>query len=268
MTRQPAPPASVSPWRWAMLGAGAGLMLAALTWAPARWLAGAVSQATHGLVQLHQARGTVWSGDAVLTLTSGTDGSEVRSLPSRLHWQAGLAWLGMTVRLSSDCCTDTPLQWRLGLEGGQLHLHLNNQTSHWPLAMLAGLGAPWNTLQAGGQLEWQSQGLHLSWAQSHWHWHGYTQLLVQDLSSRLTTLRPMGSYRIAMHGNDAGTATPELNLTTLTGPLRLSGQGQWDGQRLRFEGEASADPGTEAALSNLLNIIGWREGPRSRLSLG
>ena len=268
MTRRTPAPTAASPWRWALLGAGLGLALATVVWAPARWLASAVSQASHGLVQLHQARGTVWSGDAVLTLTPGTAGGEVRSLPSRLHWQGGLAWLGLTLRLSSDCCTPTPLQWRLGLQNGQVQLRLNDQSSRWPLALLAGLGAPWNTLQADGRLEWQSSGLHLSHAQGQWRWHGQTRLQVQDLSSRLTTLRPMGSYRIDLQGTDAGTPTPELNLATLAGPLRLSGQGQWAGQRLRFEGEASAEPGAEAALSNLLNIIGRREGPRSLLSLG
>ena len=105
-------------------------------------------------------------------------------------------------------------------------------------------------------------------ANSRLRWHGHTELQVQDLSSRLSTLRPMGSYRVTLRGTDAGTATPELDLATQSGPLRLSGQGQWLGQRLRFEGEASADEGFEAALSNLLNIIGRREGPRSRLSLG
>jgi len=48
----------------------------------------------------------------------------------------------------------------------------------------------------------------------------------------------------------------------------LQGQGQWIGSRLRFSGEARADEGAEAALSNLLNIIGRRQGARSLLSLG
>jgi len=50
--------------------------------------------------------------------------------------------------------------------------------------------------------------------------------------------------------------------------LLLSGQGQWQGTRLQFRGEASAVPEHAAALSNLLNIIGRRQGARSLLSLG
>jgi general secretion pathway protein N len=59
-----------------------------------------------------------------------------------------------------------------------------------------------------------------------------------------------------------------LQLSTLQGPLQLQGQGQWLGKRLQFSGEASADPGSESALSNLLNIIGRRQGTRSLLTLG
>jgi general secretion pathway protein N len=257
-----------SPWRWAWLGAGLGLVLATLLWAPATWLAAAVAQASHGQMQLRQARGTVWQGNAVLTLTPGHASDEVRSLPSRLRWQWGLSGLGLTLQLSSDCCTPQPLHWRLSTQGGMLVLNLIDQTSTWPLALLAGLGAPWNTLQAEGQLQWQSTGLRLTWAQGSLRWHGQAQVLAQNLSSRLSTLRPMGSYRITLQGSDAGTHTPLLRLDTLSGPLRLSGQGQWLDQRLRFTGEAQADEGFETALSNLLNIIGRREGPRSRLSLG
>lgn len=260
--------ALASPWRWAWLGAGMGLVLATVLWAPARWLAAAVAQASQGQVQLRQARGTVWQGHAVLTLTPGHTGDEARSLPSRLHWQWGLSGWGLTLQLSSDCCTAQPLQWRLSAQGGALAVGLSDQTSTWPLALLAGLGAPWNTLQAEGQLQWQSTGLQLAWTDGRWRWHGQMQVLAQDLSSRLSTLRPMGSYRITLQGSDAGAHTPLLRLDTLSGPLRLSGQGQWLGQRLRFAGEAQAEEGFETALSNLLNIIGRREGPRSRLSLG
>lgn len=257
-----------SPWHWAWLGAGLGLLLATVLWAPARWLASAVNQAGLGQVQLNQARGTVWHGDAVLTLTPGHPSDDVRSLPSRLQWQWGLDGQGLSLRLDSNCCTPQPMRWQFSRQDGAWTLKLNDQTSSWPLALLAGLGAPWNTLQAEGQLQWQSHGLRLDWSEGRLRWHGQAQLLAQDLSSRLSTLRPMGTYRVDLKGSDAGTDTPELRLDTVNGPLHLSGQGQWLQQRLHFTGEAQAEEGFDAALGNLLNIIGRREGPRSRLSLG
>ena len=74
----------------------------------------------------------------------------------------------------------------------------------------------------------------------------------------------MGSYRLALTGGDA----VGLDLSTLEGSLRLSGSGQWVGSRLRFSGEASAAPGMEAQLANLLNLLGRRQGDRAIISLG
>ena len=65
-------------------------------------------------------------------------------------------------------------------------------------------------------------------------------------------------------GGDA----PAFTLSTLEGPLQLSGNGQWVGARLRFSGEATAAPEQQAQLANLLNIIGRRQGARSLLSIG
>ena len=128
MVTMHAPLRAASPWRWALLGAVAGLLLASVLWAPAHWLATAVAQATQGRVLLQEPRGTVWSGDAVLSLGPGHDASaELRSLPSRLHWQWGLSGLDLRLTLSSACCTPEPLQWRLARENGRWALALPSQ---------------------------------------------------------------------------------------------------------------------------------------------
>jgi general secretion pathway protein N len=88
-----------------------------------------------------------------------------------------------------------------------------------------------------------------------------------DMASRLSTLRPLGSYRLELQAAAGGHSTT-LNLSTLRGGLRLQGSGQWVGGRLRFQGEAQAAPGREPALDNLLNILGRRQGPRSILNIG
>jgi general secretion pathway protein N len=85
-----------------------------------------------------------------------------------------------------------------------------------------------------------------------------------QISSRLSTLKPMGSYRVILQGG----ATPGIVLSTLDGALQLSGSGQWVGSKLRFEGVASAAPERLDALSNLLNIIGRRDGVRALIKVG
>lgn len=255
-------------WRHAVIGSLLGLVLAVLIWAPARWLAWGVAQASQGQVQWLDARGTVWAGSAQLLLSGGAGSRDPLALPGRLRWTLTPAWTGLRLGWQADCCMAQAAHLQVRLGASTLNLQVSDHPSQWPAALLTGLGAPWNTLQPEGQLQLRTEGLQLHWAQGRLQMRGLIDLNLQNLSSRLSPIKPLGSYRIALTGTPEGTPTPGLQLNTLQGPLRLSGQGQWVGQRLRFTGEASAEEGSEAALSNLLNIIGRRQGARSLLSLG
>ena len=265
MARRPTPSAPPrGPWVWAAIGAGAGLVFAALVFAPARWLAGPVARATGGHVVLSDTRGTLWSGSGQLMLSGGEGSSDAVSLPTRLDWRLGLRWNGLAAEVQSVCCTQTPVTLRLRPRWGGAHLTVGNVQAGVPASLLAGLGTPWNTLQMDGDLRLSSEDLSVEWVQGRLAIAGRAELTAQRMSSRLSTLRPMGSYRITVLGG----ATPALQLATLDGALRLEGAGQWVGSRLRFSGTASAAPDSEAALSNLLNIIGRRSGPRSIITIG
>jgi general secretion pathway protein N len=255
-------------WRHAVIGGVLGLVLAMLIWAPARWLAWGVAQASQGQVQWLDARGTVWAGSTQLLLSGGAGSRDPLALPGRVRWTLTPAWTGLRLGWQADCCMAQAAHLQVRLGASTLNLQVSDHPSHWPAALLTGLGAPWNTLQPEGQLQLRTEGLQLHWAQGRLQMRGLIDLNLQNLSSRLSPIKPLGSYRIALTGTPEGTPTPGLQLNTIQGPLRLSGQGQWVGQRLRFTGEASAEEGSEAALSNLLNIIGRRQGARSLLSLG
>jgi general secretion pathway protein N len=138
----------------------------------------------------------------------------------------------------------------------------------WPAGWLAGLGTPWNTLQLGGTLRLTSPGLTVDWVQGRVRFSGEAALDLANASSRVATLDTLGSYRLTLRGNAASSDAASLNLITVDGALRLSGQGEWTGTGLRFRGEAQAAEGSEAALNNLLNIIGRRQGARSVISIG
>lgn len=253
-----------APWRWAAVGALLGLMLVLVWQAPARWLTQAVQQASQGRVTFEQVRGTVWRGSARIALTGGVGSLDSATLPGRLSWQLHPALSGLAVDLAAECCTQAP--WRLSVQPrwkGAV-LVMSDSLSQWPAQWLSGLGTPWNTVQPEGQLLLSTQGLALEWTPSRTVLSGRAQLDAQHLSSRLSTLKPMGSYRLILQGGDA----PGLSLNTLEGSLLLSGQGQWVGTRLRFQGEASAAPDRLEALSNLLNIVGRRNGARSVITLG
>jgi len=253
-----------APWGWALAGVLLGLLLSMLVFAPARWLASAVRQASHGQVLLEDARGTVWSGSAQFTLTGGAGSPAAARLPSRLVWTLQPGEGGMVLRLQTRCCLAQP--WRIELvpRWAGVQVRLSDAPSNWPAQLLSGLGTPFNTLAPEGQLALSTHGLTFTWAAGRLQVAGQARLDAQDLASRLSTLRPMGSYRLTL----AGGAVPELSLATLQGSLQLSGRGTWVGGKLRFVGEASSGPQHQAALSNLLNIIGRRNGARSIIQFG
>lgn len=253
-----------SPWGWGLSGLLLGALLSVLWFAPARWLADAVRQASAGQVLLQDARGTVWSGSARLTLTGGTGSVASASLPTRLVWRLQPEPTGLALQLETSCCLMQPWQLRLAPAWNGAEVRVSDSPSTWPAGILMGLGTPFNTLAPQGQLALTTRGLTLTWAAGRLQLVGQAQLDAQDISSRLSTLRPMGSYRLTVTGG----AAPELLLATLQGGLQLSGRGQWVGGRLRFTGEASSAPEHQAALSNLLNIIGRRNGARSVIKLG
>ncbi|WP_296491675.1 type II secretion system protein N [Rhodoferax sp.] len=253
-----------TPWRWALAGAFIGLALSAVVFAPARWLASLVQQSSQGQVLLTDPRGSVWTGSARVTLTGGAGSQEAATLPGRLDWQLTPALTGAGLQLNADCCMQQAWAMRLQPRWNGLRVTLSDAQSQWPAGLLAGLGTPWNTVQPQGDLHLSTRGLELNWAAGRLLLAGAVQLDAMNLSSHLSTLRPMGSYRFSLTGGTPVT----LALTTLQGSLQISGSGQWVGGQLRFNGEASAVAEHEAALSNLLNIIGRRNGARSIIKVG
>ncbi|MET4579175.1 type II secretion system protein N [Ottowia thiooxydans] len=254
-----------APWKWALAGALVALVVVLLLAAPARWLASAVARGSGGIVQLLDSQGSVWSGSARLVLTGGAGSLGSTALPGRVHWKLRPAGLGVRAHLTAECCIPgAPLELHMTPRWNGARLNVANGQSAWPAAVLTGLGTPWNTIQPQGQLSLSTRELSVEWLDGRMVMGGSAEFTARHMSSRLSTLQPLGSYRMTLTGGDS----PSLDLSTLEGSLRLAGKGQWVGSRLRFSGEASAAPGMEAQLANLLNIIGRRQGERAIISLG
>jgi general secretion pathway protein N len=253
--------------RYAAVGGLLGLLAALVFFAPAAWLANSVASATDQRLLLSDARGSVWSGSAVPVLTGGPGSRDASALPGRLQWSLGLDGMALSVRARQACCINGELRLRIEPGLGRLKVSLPaaaGAVGQWPAAWLSGLGTPFNTLQLGGWLRLSSSGLVFETAEGRWQIGGNAALAAIGLSSRVSTLATLGSYRLDLTGG----AIAQLVLSSQEGPLRLSGSGQWAASGLRFRGEARADPGSENALNNLLNIIGRRQGTLAVLSIG
>lgn len=268
--------------RWAWAGALCGLMLALVNHAPASWLASAIDSMTDGRILLTDPRGSVWSGSSGVVLSGGAGSAGAVSLPSRVNWHTAAKWTGLDIQIQAPCCTPAkPLQLQASIHNlRSLSLSLVATPFELPAHMLTGLGAPWNTLQLGGTLSLSTSNLVSQWSIKNGleQLSGQANLDAMAIQTALSTVRPLGSYRMSLVGNTFRLDT--LNATSSSEPaaLLLSGAGEWSAQdsgpsKATFRGEALAAVGREAALSNLLHIIGQRlpsaDGRvRAALSLG
>lgn len=263
-------PAARRAWPWAVAGALLGALLAVVVQAPAAWLGAALDRATAGRLLLADARGTVWSGNARLVLGGGAGTRSLAALPERLSWSLSPSSQGITLTLTQPCCLPQALQlqlrpviggWVLQLPAGAL--------AQVPASWLAGLGAPWNTLQLRGTVRLGSPGLTVEQRGGRLSFSGRADVWLDALGSRLTSLDRLGDYQLVVEGQPQAAGSARLQLQTLRGPLLLDGTGQVGGAGpLRFRGQARAEAGHEGALDNVLNIMGRRQGPVSLLSIG
>lgn len=253
-------------WPWATAGALCGA-IAMLGWQlPARWLTPALARATGEHIRLADVRGTLWNGSAVLSLAAGPGSQNLRALPGRTHWRLrpSLSVVpALLLSIDQACCLDRPAQARIAIGSNGIDLRLGALDWHGPVEVVQGLGTPWNTLGFDGRLRVSTQALHLRRQHGQMQLDGHLSLTAESVSSRISALRPLGSYRFELDGDPTPGARQEplrFTLATLQGPLHLRGQGVWTAGQLRFSGEAQAESGREEALAHVLNLIGNRHG--------
>ena len=250
-------------WGAALAGALLGIVLVLVYFAPAVWLSQAVLRLSGERVILAEAEGRVWAGSARLVLTGGAGTQSAVVLPGRVSWRAALAGLGLRVDMKPECCAMQPV--RLLIKPGLREHTVNIQglDLDLPASLLSGLGTPFNTLGFNGRLILRSPALSLRLQGQQWQLQGDADMRLLRLSSSLSTLPELGNYQLAVKGGPV----PSVNLSTTSGALLMNGSGQWQDGRFSFNGEASAAEGYEAALANILNIIGRRDGARTRIKI-
>lgn len=229
-----------------------------LTCLPATWVAEAIARQSHSRVWLADANGTLWQGEATLVLQAGPESQAATALPGRLQWK-----LAFWPLLSATC----ELQLRhTAAFPSPLHIHAQSNEiligagqMQLPASLLEGLGMPFNTIRPSGQLSLQWSPLRFSQHANQWQAAGQLEARIAQLASRLSPIRPLGSYLLRLEATGHAMQT-RLQFRTLEGPLTLKGQGELSLQGSYFEGEASADPAVEPQLLGLLSMLGRRQG--------
>jgi general secretion pathway protein N len=212
-----------------------------------------IEHSTKHRIQMLSSQGTVWKGQLSLSVNTP---SQAFAIPDPLQWQIRLmpegGWLGLDI-------AQAQLSQAVLVRWNNNRLTVNKSGFHAPAAWLNAFGAPYNTIRPEGVLhfDWESweagQGVDMT-------------LIWQDAQSALSSIRPLGEYKIAITG--VPSQALNIQLTSRKGPLLLEGLGTIaPNQRLVFNGYASAQASEQEALKGLLSQLGKREGTRYRLTM-
>ncbi|HAT31780.1 MAG TPA: general secretion pathway protein GspN [Janthinobacterium sp.] len=234
-----------------LLAIGLSVAVTLLVFFPAAWLALMVERQTEGRLTLGDAQGTLWRGSAFIGGAASQSGAVTPLLPGRFSWRLSpLALFGAV-----DMALENPdaLAQPVSLTGSWSQWQVSGGALLLPAEGLAGLGAPLNTIAPSGSMRLSWSALRLALVEHGVAVDGRTTLEMRDMASRLSSLRPLGSYELAFdwHGQEA-----QLTLRSLKGPLLLEGTGALTHGRLRFSGLARAATGYEENLASLLNLLG------------
>jgi general secretion pathway protein N len=186
------------------------------------------------------------------------------SVTERFHWETSCKLVSLTCQSEIQFAALEQAQqigWRLG----QVSIAANE--IKLPANVLEGLGNPWSTLRPRGGLgaRWtdlnmatmgDSEGAGVDSS-------GVIRIIISNLSSPISPVKPLGSYEIAANIAPDGLT---WTLSTTSGPLLLKGQGGAAKQSgMYFSGEASASPEAQESLIGLLSLLGKKEGDAYRL---
>jgi general secretion pathway protein N len=248
---------------WLVAGI-ASVALTMMMFFPATWMTSMVEKQTAGRLTLGDAHGTLWRGSAFIG--GAASGSDLLTplLPGRFSWH--LSPMVLLGSVDAELENTEALSQPIAVKGNWHQWQVSPGAIVLPAERLAALGAPLNTVQPSGQMRLSWKPLQLTQKDGTIGMVGTMSLEMNDLGSRLSPVKPLGSYDLALawHGTQA-----DVTLKTVKGPMLLSGSGMFTNGRLQFSGTAQAEAGQEQRLANFLNLLGQRrrEGDKDVIGL-
>ena len=247
-----------------LLAAVITVALTVLAFCPASWMAVLVESQTGGRLTLGDAQATLWRGTAFIGgAPSGAD-PVTPLLPGRFAWR--LSPMVLLGQVEMDLENPQALSQPVRITGSWYQWQVSPAAVSLPAERLAGLGAPLNTVQPSGRMQLSWTPLQITREGNAVAIFGTMTLEMNDIASRLSPIKPLGAYQLIMdwRGQQA-----QLVLSTIKGPMLLSGKGTLANGRLKFSGKAEAEEGQEERLANLLNLLGQRrrEGDKDVIAL-
>lgn len=238
------------------------LLLAIVIWQmPIGAVANLLGSQSACRVTLYQPTGSVWNGSAAFGFSepSLTDGAcrPPSAITERFSWKSQCSVMQGSCLVDVNFVgLDKPLL--ISISPGQIKVASGE--IDLPATILEAFGNPWNTLRPRGQLT-----AHWSEIKKGVDTSGSVRININNLSSPISNVRPLGSYEIKANLEQTGTS---FQIDTVAGPLLLKGKGTSDSKTspgLHFAGGAWAAPEAEESLIGLLSLLGRKEGDTYRM---
>jgi len=235
--------------RWLFFGfLGLAFYLAFLiATAPAAWVSWAMVRASRGIVSIDRPAGTVWRGrgDLVIHVVS----SPPQSLGTA-RWVINPLWLIAGQLRAHAAVHGAGTEARADLGLGYRRIVLSDVAARFPAQLVGVFYSPAALAGPAGQVHVDAKRFTLGSRTVS----GSAVVQWQQAASSLSSVRPLGDYRLYLDGHGRSAA---LRLQTLSGSLALNGSGSWDPASGRVQFSGMAKPVDHAAdLEPLLRLFG------------
>ncbi|MBI3713118.1 MAG: type II secretion system protein N, partial [Burkholderiales bacterium] len=231
---------------------------------PASWVGLALEKQTKGRVTLGDIQGSFWSGSAFVGVAADHYSAVTPLFQGRFSWKISPSIL--IGQLAVEIYNPQVMNAATQLEGNFSQWHLSPASLQLPPERLEGLGAPLNTIGPTGKIVLQWSSLEFTSLDGKLLLNGKMALELSEMASRLSSIRPLGSYALAFQWKGE---SADLVLKTSRGPMMLEGNGALQQGRFQFSGKAYAETGQEEKMASLLNLLGRRrqEGDKQVIAL-
>lgn len=214
----------------------------------------------------------MWKGSAAIGFSLADSKKEpcknIQFVTERIHWNTQCYWPWMQKNLSehvqlhnkTQLCkvkiNSAALTAPVSLIFSTQDISLTNGELSLPNNMVEILGGSWESLKPRANITVKWNQLTFS-SETERSVTGKVNMKINNLNSLISPIKDLGSYEINMTMSGKSSI---WTLTSLNGPLLMSGSGNLNDQGLHFLGQASAEQGYQESLNSLLNTIGQKNG--------
>jgi general secretion pathway protein N len=218
---------------------------------PATWIDSLLQGASQGTLAMTGTTGTFWRGEGNLQAFLPS-GEVVTLVPVKWAIAPG-ELIALKLHIIAQSIRDDKPVLNATLGFGETYIQ--QATLELPAALLGVLSPTLRAAALSGQLALQAKELRFDSS----HSTGKALAYWKAAGSSLSRVRPLGNYLLDLNGQGGGM---DFHLTTMRGPLNLSGTGGWrPGKKPDIRVVATPEASARQELAPLLRMMGREISP-------